>query len=104
MSYLAIKLFERLNRSLNRNDVGEMALKRYSGLLPRPASLVASKSGQLPTLEIDERADQAFSARAIKGGGEAALSLVEKWISAMSAAVTNGTPGMRQGNFGQHNS
>ena len=92
MSYLAIKLFERLNRSLNRNDVGEMALKRYSGLVTPTCELVASKSGQLPTLEIDERADQAFSARAIKGGGEAALSLVEKWISAMSAAVTNGTP------------
>lgn len=91
MSYLAIKLFERLNRSLNRNDVGEMALKRYSGLVDPTCELVASKSGSLPTLEIDERADQAFSARAIKGGGEAALSIVEKWISAMSAAVTNGT-------------
>ena len=92
MSYLAIKVFARLNRSLNRNNVGEMALKRYSGIVTPNVELVASKSGQLPALDIDEHADQAFSARAIKGGGEAALSLVEKWVSAMSAAVTNGTP------------
>lgn len=92
MSYLAIKLFERINRSLNRNNVGEMALNRYSSLVAPSFELVASKSGKLPILDIDERADQAFSAKAIKGGGEAALSLVERWISAMGTAVTNGTP------------
>ncbi len=92
MSYLGIKLFARLNHSLNGNNVGQMALQRYAGLVSPNAELVASKSGQIPVLDIDERADQAFSARAIRGGGEAALSLVEKWVSAMSAAVSKGTP------------
>ena len=92
MSYLGIKLFTRLNRTLNGNNVGEMKLNRYAAQVTATMELVASKSGQLPQLDFDERMNPAFSAKSIRGSGEAALSAVETWLSAMKSAVISGTP------------
>ncbi len=91
MSYLGIKLFTRLNHTLNQNSVGEMQLNRYAALVSPTMELVASKGGQDPRLEFDERTTPAFSAKSIRGGEEA-LSFVEKWLSSMKAAIKKGTP------------
>lgn len=92
MSYLGIKLFTRLNRTLNGNNVGEMPLSRYASQVTASMELVASKSGSIPTLEFDERINPAFSSKTIRNGGEAALSAVETWLSGMKSAVINGSP------------
>lgn len=92
MSYLGIKLFTRLNRTLNGNNVGESQLNRYAAKVTASMELVASKSGQVPQLDFDERINPAFSAKSIRSGGENALSAVETWLSAMKYAVINGTP------------
>lgn len=92
MSYLGIKLFTRLNHTLNKNSVGEVLLNRYASKVTVSMELVASKSGQIPQLEFDERLNPAFSAKSIKGDGESALSAVETWLSAMKSAVINGSP------------
>lgn len=91
MSYLGIKLFSRLNHTLNQNSVGEMRLNRYAAMVSPTMELVASKGGQDPGLEFDERTTPAFSAKSIRGGEEA-LSFVEKWLSSMKAAIKKGTP------------
>ncbi len=91
MSYLGIKLFTRLNHTLNQNSVGEMQLNRYAALVSPTMEFVASKGGQDPRLEFDERTTPAFSAKSIRGGEEA-LSFVEKWLSSMKAAIKKGTP------------
>ncbi|MGN1341355.1 MAG: tubulin-like doman-containing protein [Oscillospiraceae bacterium] len=92
MSYLGIKLFTRLNHTLNGNNVSEQQLSRYASKVTASMELVASKSGEIPTLEFDERMNQAFSAKSVRGSGEAALSAVETWLSAMKSAVINGSP------------
>lgn len=92
MSYLGIKVFTRLNHTLNGNNVGEMLLKRYSGMVSPTMELVASKSGRLPGIDFDERTDPAFSVKSVKGNGDAPLSAVEKWVAEMKEAVITGTP------------
>lgn len=92
MSFLGIKLFTRLNHTLNENSVSEMALQRYSALVAPGMELVASKSGQLPSLEFDEKSHPAFSVRSIRTSREGALVVVENWLDALSSAVQNGAP------------
>lgn len=92
MSYLGIKLFTRLNHTLNANNVGLEQLSRYKALVIPNAEYVASKSGSVPQLDFDERMNPAFSAKSIKGNGEEALSAVETWLSAFKSAVINGAP------------
>lgn len=92
MSYLGVKLFTRLNHTLNGNNVGEMQLKRYAALVSPGRELVASKSGSLPQIEFDERSEPAFSVKSVKGSSDNAMSAVQRWISATKEAVVNGTP------------
>lgn len=92
MSYLGIKLFSRLNHSLNGNNVGEMLLKRYSGMVSPSMELVASKSGQVPQIEYDERFNPAFSVKSVKSGKDSALSAAEEWVAKMKQAVIDGAP------------
>lgn len=91
MSYLGIKLFTRLNHILNGNNVGEAALKRYSGMVSPNRELVVSKSGSLPTIEFDERVEPAFSAKSVKASSDNAENVAKKWIADMKAAVIAGT-------------
>lgn len=91
MSYLGIKLFTRLNHTLNGNNVGEALLKRYSGMVSPNRDLVASKSGSLPSIEFDERSEPAFSAKSVKASSDNAENVVHKWISATRDAVLAGT-------------
>lgn len=92
MSYLSVKLFTRLNHTLNGNNAGEALLQRFSGIVSPSRDLVASKSGTLPSLEFDERAEPAFSAKSIKSSSDNALSVVQKWVSATKEAVIAGAP------------
>lgn len=92
MAYLGIKLFTRLNHTLNANNVGLEQLSRYKALVTPNAEYVASKSGNVPKLDFDERMNPAFSAKSVKGNGEEALSAVETWLSALRSAVINGAP------------
>lgn len=92
MSYLSVKLFTRLNHTLNGNNVGEVLLKRYSGMVSPTRDLVASKSGSLPTIEFDERSEPAFSAKSVRASSDNALSVVKKWLSDTREAVVNGAP------------
>ena len=92
MSYLSIKLFTRLNHTLNGNNVGEVLLKRYSSMVSPSRELVASKSGSLPSIEFDERSEPAFSAKSVRNSSDNPLSAVQKWLSSMKDAVVNGGP------------
>ena len=91
MSYLGIKLFTRLNHTLNGNNVGEALLKRYSGMVSPNRDLVASKSGSLPTIEFDERSEPAFSAKSVKASSDNPENVVHNWINATREAVQAGT-------------
>lgn len=92
MSYLGIKLFTRLNRSLHANSVGEMLLKRYAGMVSPTVELVASKSGNAPSIVFDENSNAAFSVKSVKSGDDTALSVVEEYVAKMKQAVLDGGP------------
>ncbi len=91
MSYLSVKLFTRLNHTLNANNVGLELLNRYKALVTPNEEYVASKSGSVPKLDFDERMNPAFSVKSLRGSNEEALSAVETWISSLKAAVMNGS-------------
>lgn len=90
ISYLGVKVFTALNHLLNKNNVGQMLLGQYSNKVTPDAMYLASKAGEIPKLEFDEKTNPTFSAKALKISSDASLNYVNEWLDKIAAAAQKG--------------
>lgn len=89
-SYLAVRIFTRMNHVLNKNSVGQMLLGQYANQVTPDARYLAHKGGNVGELEFDEHLNPSFSARALRLSNEGAHEAVETWVMNISEAVKQG--------------
>ncbi|MGN0649729.1 MAG: tubulin-like doman-containing protein [Oscillospiraceae bacterium] len=89
-SYLAVRIFTRMNHVLNKNSVGQMLLGQYANQVTPDARYLAHKGGNAGELLFDEHLNPSFSARALRLSNEGAHEAVETWVMNVSEAVKQG--------------
>lgn len=90
LSYLSVKVFTLLNHKLNANNVGQMQLSSFASKVTPDANYLASRGGDVPELEFDERLNPTFSAKALKNSSENSQDYVDDWVRKYCENVTKG--------------
>lgn len=80
VSYLNIKLLMAFNRVLNGNRADPMEVGKLIGKVTPNAMLLASRAGDIPKLEFDEKLNPLFSVRSLKNGSEASKKYVNEKV------------------------
>lgn len=80
ISYLTVKLFMAFNRVLNGNIVDPMDMGKIVSKVTPNALLLASRAGDIPKLEFDEKLNPLFSVKSLKNGSEASKRYVSEYL------------------------
>lgn len=90
VSYLSVKLFGDLCCYLRQNSVGQMQLGLLVSRVTPDAMLLASRAGNVPKIEYDEKYNPLFSIKSLKKGSEASKNHITEKIEEYAALVKKG--------------
>lgn len=80
VSYVSVKMLGKYCGELKQKSIGAMELGKIAGKVAPNAMLLASKAGDVPKYEFDEKLNPLFSVRSLKNGGEASKRYVNERI------------------------
>lgn len=78
LSYLSVKTFMAFSHMLNKNSVSTMEMGKLIGMLTPNALFLATRAGEPPKTEFDEKLNPLFSVKSLKNGMEASKRYVNE--------------------------
>lgn len=90
VSYISLKMMAKFSGDLRQRSIGAAELGKITAKVAPNAMFLASKGGEIPKFEFDEKYNPLFSLHSLKNGGEASKRYVNERLAQIAELCRKG--------------